>query len=163
MPRIRVSEWLLLGLGLVVFCGCDPADTRPPTYPVMGTVKMKGKPVEGVAVSFVPEGTGESAVGVTDSAGNYKLTTRVKDDGAVTGKYQVTLAKYDGQKQGVSDPSEMHADYDVSDQYPPGYDESKAQSPMSKNLLPMRYALPTTSGFAAEVAEKDNSFDFEIK
>ena len=163
MPRIRSSEWLFLGLGIVVFCGCDPADTGPPTYAVTGTVTMKGKPAEGVAVSFVPEGSGESAVGVTDSTGKYTLTTRVKDDGAVAGKYKVTMAKYDGQKQGVSEPSEMHADYDVSDQYPPGYDESKAQSPISKNLLPMRYSDPTTSGFAAEVAEKDNTFDFEIK
>jgi hypothetical protein len=123
---------------------------------------MKGKPVAGVAVSFVPEGSGESAVGVTDSAGEYKLTTRVKDDGAVKGRYSVTLAKYDAQKQGVSDPGEMHADYDVSDQYPPGYDESKASSPISKNLLPMRYSDPTTSGYSAEVTEKENIFDFDL-
>ena len=163
MQRIRAFEWLFVGLGILVFCGCEPADTGPPTYAVTGTITMKGSPVEGVAVSFVPEATGESAVGVTDSAGKYNLTTRMKDDGAVAGKYKVTLAKYDGQKQGVSDASEMHADYDVSDQYPPGYDESKAQSPISKNLLPMRYSDPTSFGFTAEVAEKENTFDFDIK
>ena len=163
MQRIRVHEWFLLGLVIVILCGCDPADTGPPTFPVTGTVTIKGSPVEGVAVSFVSDGSGESAVGVTDSSGKYKLTTRVKDDGAVVGKYKVTLAKYDGQKQGVSNPSEMHADYDISNEYPPGYDESKAQAPISKNLLPMKYSDPNTSGFTAEVAEKDNAFDFDIK
>lgn len=163
MKCIRFCELILLGLGICVCYGCGGGDTGPRTVPVTGTVTMKGSPAEGVTVSFLPEGDGQSAVGVTDSSGKYMLTTRVKDDGAVPGKYKVTLAKYEGQQQTVTDPSKAHADYDISNEYPQGYDESKAASNPSKNILPMKYADPTTSGFTADVVEGDKKFDFDIK
>jgi hypothetical protein len=130
---------------------------------VSGKVTMQGAPIEGVAVSFIPDGNGHNAVGVTDNSGMFQLTTRIKNDGAVPGKYRVSLAKYEGE-QTVTDPSKMHADYDITNEYPEGYQEGAAEKPPAKNLLPVNYADPNTSGMSAEVLDGDNkSFEFEIK
>lgn len=74
------------------------------------------------------------------------------------------MAKYEGQEEAVADPSEIHADYDISDEYPADYDESAQQNEApSKNVLPMRYADAATSGFVAEVSEGENTHDFDLE
>jgi hypothetical protein len=126
-------------------------------------VTRKGSPVEGVAVTFIPSGgDGESAVGVTDSSGKFQLTTRSKDDGAVAGKYKVSLAKYEGQPA-TAGGGQMNPDLDDVNQYPEGYDESKAsQLPPSKNVFPAKYSDADRSGLTADVQETDNTINFEI-
>jgi hypothetical protein len=156
MRQVRLGGWILLGLGLFLGAGCGAQDEGPKTYPVSGTVTLKGQPAEGVTVSFIPDSGGQSAVGVTDASGKYQLTTRKKDDGAVPGRYKVTLAKYEGKNTPVTDASEMHADYDISNEYPPDFDPYAAEAPPSKNLFPTKYANPSTSGLTAEVVEGDN-------
>jgi hypothetical protein len=144
--------------------GCG-GPTGEPTYPVTGTVKVNGAPAEGVAVSFVPDGDGgQCAVGVTDAAGKYSLTTRKKDDGAVVGRYKVGFAKYQGPPPTAAEPAKMHADYDVSNEYPPGYNpDAVPETPPAKNLLPAKLADPLQSGFAAEVKPESNTLDFDLR
>lgn len=153
----------LCALGALVFLGCG-ADEGTPTHAVTGIVKQKGTPVEGVAVSFVPDGSGESAVGVTDASGKYALTTRKQGDGAVAGRYKVGFAKYEGPPPGAATEStKMHADYDISNEYPPGYNpDAVPEAPPSKNLLPDKYADPSQSGFTAEVKAQANTIDFDL-
>jgi hypothetical protein len=163
MERIRFCGRGLLTAGIVVLLGCA-ADVGPATHSVSGTVTLNGAPTEGITVSFVPDGSGQNAVGTTDASGNYKLTTRKKDDGAVAGRYKVTFAKYEGGPSEVAAAGEVHADYDITNEYPEGYDESAAaEIEPSKNLLPDKYAEPSTSGLTAEVVEGENKHDFNLE
>jgi hypothetical protein len=166
MHLLRFHGSCLVALGALFCAGCT-GDDGPPTVPVTGIVTLNGTPVEGVTVTFIPasEGAGESAVGVTDASGKYSLATRKKDDGAVVGKYKVTMAKYQGgAPAAAADASKVHADYDISDEYAPGYDEKAASdAPPAQNLLPPQYANADQSGFTAEVVAGENKHDFDLK
>ena len=60
-------------------------------YPVSGTVTYRDQPVKHGQIHFLPETVGgRSATGVIED-GWYSLTTMVPNDGAVPGKYQVTI------------------------------------------------------------------------
>ena len=68
----------------------------PPLYPTAGTVTLKGVPVAGANVTFLPqEADGEAAVAVTDAAGRFEMTTGIRGSGARQGKYIVLIAKLD--------------------------------------------------------------------
>ena len=164
MRRIQFHGWgSLLALGAVISLGCGAGEGEP-TYSVTGTVTLNGAPVEGVAVSFVPDGSGQSAVGVTDASGKYALTTRKKDDGATVGRYKVSFAKYEGQPPAAAGSTKVHADYDVSNEYPPGYNpDAVPEAAPAKNLLPPKYSDPNSSGFTAEVGKSGNTYDFDLK
>ena len=150
-------------LALLVGCG----SSGEPTFPVSGKVTYAdGKPVEGAAVSFVPDSGSKPAVGITDADGMYKLTTTNKDDGAIAGDYKVTIASYEGSADYEStDEGQTLADpYDITNEYPEDYDEASQKSVASKNKLPAKYSNKATSGFTAQVkAEGENVYDFEIK
>jgi hypothetical protein len=163
MQRISLCGWSLLMLGASFCLGCAQ-DAGVPTFPVSGTVTLNGAPAAGIAVSFVPDGSGESAVGVTDATGKYTLTTRKSGDGAVPGRYKVTMAKYEGKETPTTDPSQAHANYDISNEYPPGYNpDAVPEAPPSQNLLPAQYSDPATSGFSAEVVKGENTYNFDLK
>jgi hypothetical protein len=130
---------------------------------VTGTITRNGKPLEGAAVSFMPDVGGQSATGITDASGKYQLTTRKKDDGALPGQYKVTIAKYQGKPAATIDPGNVTADYDISDEYPAGYNPDAQDNSPSKNLLPSKYSNPETSGFEAKVVEGENTHDFDLK
>src|SRR5687767_1404582 len=89
---------------LIVLTGCWNS-SKPPTYPVTGTVTSQGKPVAGAVITFVPTGTdGDAASAITDSEGKYALTTWEAGDGARPGQYGVKVSK---QEQAAVDPSKM--------------------------------------------------------
>jgi hypothetical protein len=104
-------------------------------------------------------------VGVTDAAGKYSLTTRKQNDGALAGRYKVGFAKYEAPPPAAENatPAADKASYDVSDEYPAGYNpDAVPEAPPSKNLLPEKYADPNQSGFNAEVKAEPNTFDFDL-
>ena len=146
------------------FVGCS---SEIPTYPVSGTVTQNGAPVEGAAVTFVPDAGGDSAVGITDANGVYSLKTKTRD-GALAGSYKVAVAKYEGDYEPSEGNAEPAADpYDITNEYPDDYDEAKetekAALGSSSNLLPERYADAAKSELTATVAEEDNTFDFDLE
>jgi hypothetical protein len=61
--------------------------------PVSGTVMYKGQPLEGASVSFWGDGSGRPALGLTDAAGKFKLSTYDPGDGAAPGDHKVTVSK----------------------------------------------------------------------
>ncbi|HMC89367.1 MAG TPA: carboxypeptidase-like regulatory domain-containing protein [Gemmataceae bacterium] len=55
---------------------------------------LDGQPLPGATVLFMPEdGSGRAATGLTDSEGNFLLTTYKDNDGAVSGNYRVLVSK----------------------------------------------------------------------
>src|SRR5205085_8418079 len=62
------------------------------TSGVRGRITYKGKPVAKANVSFTPvEGASRAAAGLTDTNGTYSLGTFSTNDGAIPGKYRVSV------------------------------------------------------------------------
>jgi hypothetical protein len=74
---------------LCLFAGCS----QSATVPVTGTVTLDGQPATEAEVIFTPA-QGRVAVGQTDAAGKFKLSTNKPDDGAVPGHHKVTVVQY---------------------------------------------------------------------
>jgi len=160
MAILRRRGWSLALLGVVASLGCGKSDGLP-TVAVTGSVTQKGSPIEGAIVSFVPTGQeGQSAVGVTDSAGKYSLTTQKKDDGAIPAEYKVSITKFDGPKATTGGGEAAGPNGEM----PASYTGAAPEAPPPKNLLPAKYASPDTSGFKATVSKGSttpHNFDLE--
>lgn len=159
-------SWTLVFAFIVSAVGCSQEEGER-RFPVSGTVTQKGKPIEGAIVAFTPEADGRPASGVTDASGKYILTTLVSGDGAVPGKYKVTIAKYDKKLAPAAPktPGKATDPYDITNEYPADYNEMQASeiaAAISKNLLPAKFANPNASGLQAVVAEQENTFDFKV-
>ena len=76
--------------------GCRKATPQfesRPTFPVEGTVLIRGKPAEGVQVFLHPRDVSQRGKprGVTDADGRFRLRTYHDGDGAPAGDYTVTV------------------------------------------------------------------------
>jgi hypothetical protein len=83
---------LALGCGLLLLLGCGaPA----PRGDVQGTVRINGRPLSNVLVSFLPDSdrgaAGPRAAGMTDEQGRFQLKCDDQQPGMPTGAYRVTL------------------------------------------------------------------------
>ncbi len=126
--------------------GCGKS--RPALGQVTGKVTLQGEPVEGAAVMFVPQAGGRTATGVTNAAGEYRLTTFDPEDGALVGRCNVAISKQvisgaTADDQGLSGP--------------PG-----PGGVVKRSLLPEQLASPKDSGLTAEVKPGPNRCDFEL-
>lgn len=149
---------ILLSLAVLSCVGCsNSGPDRPETVAAGGKVTYNGKPVEGATVTFVAKKKdGHSAVGVTDSAGKYKLMTFATGDGAVPGSYQVKIVKIEEVPQSLSGNS---SDEEKMPVIGPNW-----RPPKPKSLIPAKYGNPGTSGLTAKVTEsaKENVFDYPL-
>ncbi len=155
----------LVMVGMVLGLGCpQQGGDRPATFAVTGTVTQGGNPVDGATVTFVPTGSGQSAVGTTDGSGKYTLTTFASGDGAAPGQYGVKIVKYEGGETDVAAggggegaEGEMPADYAGA------VEDDAASAPV--NLLPAKYETPQSSGLTATVTDdaSQNVFAFAIE
>lgn len=143
----------LLFASLGVWTGCGGEPGLEGTTAVSGIVTYKGQPVEGASVTFSPaSGQGRAASALTDAEGRFQLTTLKAGDGALPGSYQVTIAKTE--VQNAMTPEEAQA-----------YFEKHQKSPevRQKELLPVKYKRPNTSGLSAEVTDGgENNFTFDL-
>lgn len=151
-PRF-LSIAIALGVSLVA-PGCSGGPKRPATVKVSGKVTMGGTPVPRATVSFQPNGQGgRAAVGVTDDAGQYSLTTFSAGDGAVAGDYGVAIVKMEeGAAAGAGTAN--------TDQYIPP--EGMKEPPPAKSLIPTRFNEARTSGLRVSVGSGPNTFDFDL-
>jgi hypothetical protein len=148
----RFAAWAVVA-GTVFLVGCsggtgDP--NRPDTAPVTGVVTLDGKPVEGASVSFQAQEGQHSAFGQTNAEGRYQLTTFVSGDGAVPGKYVVTIRK----TESVGGNAVPQDD--------PNYGKQPLIPPTIKFIVPEKYSNPKTSGLTATVSEGENDIPFEL-
>ncbi|MEQ1825437.1 MAG: carboxypeptidase-like regulatory domain-containing protein [Pirellula sp.] len=164
------TGWLLsVCLVFVLGCGGDDSN-RPKTYPVTGTVKLNGNPVDGAMITFnLTEGKG-NAIGSTDAKGNYALTTFKPGDGAVPGQYKISVSKFEAEKAPANattlPPGQIASgEIDLSTYAPPSASSGGAKAAAGpKNLLPAKFANADTSGLRAVVDDKTkNVFDFDLK
>src|SRR5438045_2229921 len=79
-----------MALAALLLAGVGCAD-HAKLVKVSGVVLLDGKPFKDVTVTFVPEGSGPPAAGVTDEDGNFELTTSTVGDGARPGDYKVVM------------------------------------------------------------------------
>ena len=157
MSRTHLLSWSVFGLAVTCFLGCN-GPAGEPTYPVTGVVTQGGTPIEGAVVSFHPvTGEGRSATGTTDASGRYRLTSFAKDDGALPGRYGVTVAKYD--QPAGADAAEGPGATDMEQDY----EEDPTYTPPSQNILPEKYSNVGSSGFEVDVGPGENAHDFELE
>lgn len=159
MNSICRTALLLL---LVLVGACNRGSSRPPTYPVTGTVTLKGKPLEGATVVFVPaEGAAhEAATGTTDAAGKYKLSTYTADDGANAGEYRIKVSKFDLRKP-TKEEQDAYISYEEEQKRQFSTDEKP--TPPAKNILLPKYGNEATSGLTFTVNQSGpNVFDISL-
>lgn len=127
----------------------DPAkNARPKVVPATGLVTYKGQPVADAIVVFVPDpSTGVPANATTDGEGKFILKAFDPDEGAVPGKYKVTVSKVE-----IPPP-------------PPSAGHDQVLKPvLPKYHVPQKYEDPEKSGLTAEVVEgQPNDFKLELK
>lgn len=103
---------------------------------VGGTVTFNGDPVAGARVTFTSE-KGRAATGVTDKQGRFTMTTFEKNDGALPGRYRVTISA-----QAASTTKKA--------------DDDRA-------TLPVKYSDPAKSELMVEVVVGVNEFRFSLQ
>ena len=112
---------------------------------VKGKISYKGKPVPNGTVNFLPDdGNKPSATGEIQPDGSYALKTIMgtrPSDGAVIGKHKVVVVAM--QDQGSLLPEQRAA-------LPPP-------------IVPAKYTHPNTSTLTADVEDKENHIDFDLK
>jgi hypothetical protein len=155
-PPRRAVVAGLLAAGLLFVSGCGDDDGLGQRYRVTGTVTFNGKPLEEGHITFhATTPKGRSAQGDIHE-GAYRLTTQDPDDGALPGKYRVSIVAKDvdlskveatSKKQGGTLPSKK--DLGVAFQ-------------KAKRLIPAKYESPGTSGLEADVKEQSNTIDFSL-
>jgi hypothetical protein len=149
----------LATLLLLVLAGCRSSG-KPATYPVTGTVTMKGQPLGGATVVFVPpEGaTYQAATAITDSSGQFKLSSYAGDDGAQPGEYHIKISKFDVKKP-TKEEQERYISIEEERKLQFGDDKP---TPPAKNMLPAKYNDETKSGFTFTVKKGQNSVDLDL-
>jgi hypothetical protein len=156
LDKLAVAALVTVGF---VLTGCSNS-SRPPTYPVTGTVTLQGKTVAGAVITFVPTAEkGDAASAITDAEGKYALTTWEAGDGARPGEYRVKLSK---QEQQTVDPSKLVQNLSYEEEQKI-YVESKKAPPPAKRLIPSKYENDETSGLIHKVEEKPTTFDIKIE
>ncbi len=146
---------LAAGLGLIPGCGDDTGLGK--RYPVTGTVTYNNQPVEKGQISFIPVDPkeGRAANGYIEK-GRYTLTTSSANDGALPGKYKVTIQARDVDTTQVLETVKKEGGGGRQG------DIAKAAA-QAKNLVPSKYMLADTTTLEATVEATSNTINFPLK
>ena len=151
VSRSRFGVWLP-AMGLLTFLGCGQDDGIGQRYPSSGVVMYKGNPVSKGTVTFVPEaGVGRVASGELAEDGSFTLTTHVRGDGALVGKYRVTVLALEQDRSKVPKVG-------------PGMPQlDRKHKATAKNLVPPKYSNPTTTTLREEVKAQTNRYELKLE
>ena len=158
--RSSRSLAVLAVAALFVLASCGTEDGLGKRYPVSGTVKYNGSPLEKGEISFVTEDMAKNfgATG-TITNGSYTLSMGGGGDGAQAGKYKVTIsAKEDYREKAQADFQKETGG--VSPKLLPSFVGKAAAA--AKSLIPAGYGDARTTTLKAEVKPQSNTIDFEL-
>jgi len=144
---LRISLLCILGFVGVCLVGCGGGGSG--TAAVSGRITYKGKPLAKANVSFTPaEGATRAAAAITDDSGYYTLGTFSIKDGAIPGKYRVSIIA-----RGPDRPPK------------PGETGSGMPGEMMPGdpAIPTKYFAPDSSGLTFEVKRGSNPANFDLK
>jgi hypothetical protein len=140
-------------LGAVVFLGCAGDDDLARRYPVSGKVTYKGEPLASGTITFTPaapaEGIRPASGAIVD--GRYQLTTQTTNDGAMAGKYKVSVVA-----RSFDDPTDGQNEKAIRRDK-----MAKIIGKSAKNVIPTKFSLPETSELTAEVP--GGRYDFDLQ
>jgi major membrane immunogen (membrane-anchored lipoprotein) len=146
---------------LLVLASCGGTDDGlGKRYPVSGTVKYNGSPLEKGDISFVTEDVSKNfgATG-TITNGSYTLSVGGDGDGAQAGKYTVTIvAKEDYMEKAQAEYKKVTGG--ESPKLLPNFIGKAAAA--AKSLIPAGYGDTRTTTLKAEVEAKSNTINFEL-
>jgi major membrane immunogen (membrane-anchored lipoprotein) len=146
---------------LLVLASCGTGDDGlGKRYPVSGTVKYNGSPLEKGEISFVTEDMSKNfgATG-TITNGSYTLSMGGEGDGAQTGKYKVTIiAKEDYMEKAQAEYQKVTGNQ--SPKLLPNFVGKAAAE--AKSLVPAGYGDVRTTTLKAEVEAKSNTLNFDL-
>jgi hypothetical protein len=164
--RFQFKQLFCLVLLGIMISGCTgdtgKAKPRAKVYKTKGKVTFLGSPVISAVVSFSPKGDQPAAIGRTNDAGEFTLTTYSAGDGAAAGDFAVMVMLIDS---GGAEKTPEAAHFKTQAEYvPTDTHNAKKSAKASGNVLPAKYADPKTSPLSAKVeAGKDNNFVLEVK
>lgn len=164
---MALSSRLFVVIMLAAVTGCGGGSGGfPKTYPVTGSVKLNGKPIDGAMVTFQLDGDKRNAIGTTDKSGEFSLSMFRPGDGAMPGQYKVSIRKEDAvaAPSNVPPPGQIGSAELAADYAPPAA-VTGGGGGKKKSEIPDKYTNDGTSGLRATVVESktDNKFDFELK
>jgi hypothetical protein len=160
--------WLGFPAALVVL-GCGDTGGLPPRVRISGMVTYNGKPLERGTISFTPVDAKGRGAGGSIAEGRYSLTTQDQDDGALPGKYRVSILARE-----AGDVSKVDLKIKKTREGRTTEDEKKAMAAVfpqkaaaraaaaAKSLIPARYGSPETSGLTYEVKDASSKADFPL-
>jgi hypothetical protein len=160
--RRNVSRMSALFVGLTLFSACSDDGFGRQRYSVQGTVTYKGEKLAKGQISFVPvpEAQGGQAATGQIEDGYYSLSTLTPGDGALPGKYKVTVVAKELDVEKVQ--TAIRAIGMPPGAAPPQPLVAKVLNE-AKSKIPTRYNLPTTTDLIADVEARSNTKDFELK
>jgi hypothetical protein len=145
---------------LFVLSSCGTEDGLGKRYPVSGTVKYNGSPLEKGEISFVTEDMSKNfgATGIITN-GSYTLSMGGDSEGAQAGKYKVTIVS----KEDYSEKAQADFQKETGSTSPKvlGTFAAKAAA-AAKSLIPAGYGDARTTTLKAEVEAKSNTLDFNL-
>jgi hypothetical protein len=144
---VRPSAGCLAAIFALALAGCGPSG--PAMEPVSGVVLYQGRPLAGARVMFVAPESSRPAVGTTNEAGEFALTTMSEGDGAVVGEHRVTVTSFTPEAIAKLSNAQQEA-------------LGRGQK-VEGSKLPTKFASYDASGLSAKVdAGGENHFKFEL-
>ncbi|WP_437188124.1 carboxypeptidase-like regulatory domain-containing protein [Planctomicrobium sp. SH668] len=152
---------MLNSLAMIIIAGSGCWGTSyPKTYPLKGTVKHRGKALEGATVTLIPtDPQGKSASGITDAEGNFLVKCYMgpnhAPEGVIPGDYKVTVSKFEA----VEAPKVEASGADMG----PAMMAAHMKMKEPKSLIPIRFNSPVNSGLSVKIESGENPpFAIEI-
>lgn len=160
LRRTFSTGFLTLAAVILVTSGCTDAGKGPKTVSASGTVTYQGKGVADANVAFLGDGNIQAARAITDSNGEFILSTTSPGDGAVAGVHKVTVTKMmSAPKKGAADPKAGSMEAAVQDFKA----NQNKEAPKSLSMIPEKYSQATSSPLQFTVEEgKPNNFKIEL-
>lgn len=143
--RTTRDGFLTAAILLLALSGCGGVSDQPELGLVTGTVMLDNQPLQGIAVTFLPD-NGRPATGTTDKNGDYELIYIGDTPGCKVGHNRVEIGYAEGEDEGV----EMEGD-----------DVEQTPVKAGKKSIPARYNVETE--LEADVKPGKNVFNFDLK